>query len=53
VAADPLFKDLENHDYTLIPGSPALLLGIDQIDVSKTGLTGPVGPDGLNEINGP
>jgi hypothetical protein len=51
VAADPLFRDLENHDYTLMPGSPAFMLDIKQIDVSKTGLTGPVGPEGLNEKN--
>lgn len=47
VATDPMFADLANHDYRLLPGSPALALGIEQIDVSKAGLTCTVGPEGL------
>ena len=49
IAADRMFRDIENHDFTLKPGSPALLLGIDQIDITKTGLQKSVGPPGLNE----
>ncbi len=35
---DPLFKNPENHDYGLLPGSPAFKVGFDPIDVSKVGL---------------
>ena len=37
---DPLFTDIANDDYTLLPGSPALLRGFEQIDLSNVGLTG-------------
>lgn len=47
VAADPLFTDAENHNYTFKSGSPATLLGIEPIDVSKSGLQSKVGPIGL------
>jgi parallel beta-helix repeat protein len=40
IIADPLFKDPENHDYTLLPDSPALKLGFKQIDLSSVGLRG-------------
>ena len=40
--ADPLFKDPANHDYTLLPDSPALKLGFKQIDISTVGLRGQV-----------
>jgi hypothetical protein len=36
---DPLFTDIANDDYTLLPGSPALLRGFEQIDLSNVGLT--------------
>jgi len=39
ISADPLFVDLENGDFRLKPNSPALKLGIKQIDVTKIGLT--------------
>lgn len=39
ISADPLFIDLENGDFRLKPNSPALKLGIKQIDVTKIGLT--------------
>jgi hypothetical protein len=37
VIADPLFVDPEKGDFTLQPGSPALKLGFQPIDVSKVG----------------
>ncbi|MFC1652622.1 right-handed parallel beta-helix repeat-containing protein [Planctomycetota bacterium] len=39
ISADPLFKDIKNGDFTLQPGSPALKLGIKQIDFWNIGLT--------------
>ena len=39
ISADPLFKDIKNGDFTLMPGSPALKLGIKQIDFKNIGLT--------------
>lgn len=39
VFADPRFVDWENRDFTLKPGSPALRLGIKQIDIRPAGLT--------------
>lgn len=39
ISADPLFKDIKKGDFTLMPGSPALKLGIKQIDFKKIGLT--------------
>ena len=39
VFADPLFTDWENGDFFMLPGSPALELGIKQIDISPAGLT--------------
>ena len=37
VYADPLFKDVANHDYTLLPCSPALKMGFRQIDMTTIG----------------
>jgi hypothetical protein len=37
---DPLFVDPERGDYRFRPGSPALRLGIEPIDVSEAGRTG-------------
>lgn len=37
VTADPLFVDAAGHDYRLRPGSPALDLGIESIDLSGIG----------------
>lgn len=51
VAADPLFTDINNHDYTFKLESPASLLGIDEIDISKTGLQCIVGPKGIELYN--
>ena len=39
VFADPLFVDWQARNFTLKPGSPALRLGIRQIDISPAGLT--------------
>ena len=39
ISADPLFKDIKNGDFTLQPGSPAIKLGIKQIDFWNIGLT--------------
>ena len=39
VYADPMFVDWKNRDFTLKPNSPALKLGIKQIDISTAGLT--------------
>jgi hypothetical protein len=36
---DPLFVDPEGGDYRFKPGSPALRLGIEPIDVSEAGRT--------------
>ncbi|CAA6677957.1 MULTISPECIES: right-handed parallel beta-helix repeat-containing protein [unclassified Lentimonas] len=38
LAVDPLFVDLENGDFGLLPESPALTLGIKPFDLSKVGL---------------
>ncbi|MBQ2724277.1 MAG: right-handed parallel beta-helix repeat-containing protein [Clostridia bacterium] len=35
--ADPMFRDPVNHDFTLLPGSPALAMGFRPIDVSDVG----------------
>ncbi len=40
VFADPLFVDWKNGVFTLKPESPALRLGIKQVDISGAGLTG-------------
>ena len=37
VNADPLFVDAKGGDYRFKPGSPALELGIEPIDVSQAG----------------
>lgn len=39
VYADPLFVDLKPRDFRLRPDSPALKMGIKQIDLSGVGLT--------------
>ncbi|MFC1676366.1 right-handed parallel beta-helix repeat-containing protein [Planctomycetota bacterium] len=39
ISADPLFVDMDNGDFRLKPGSPALKLGFKQIDMTKIGLT--------------
>jgi hypothetical protein len=38
--ADPLFADAANLNFTLLPGSPALALGFEPIDVSNVGPQG-------------
>ena len=40
IAADPLFMDAANDDYSLKPESPAFKLGFKPIDTSKVGLRG-------------
>ena len=40
IIADPLFVDAEQDDYRLKPGSPALKLGFEPIDVGKIGIRG-------------
>ena len=37
-AVDPMFQDLENFDFTLKPGSPALSRGFEQIPFEAIGL---------------
>lgn len=37
VIADPMFKDPENGDYSLLPDSPALALGFKPLDMSRVG----------------
>ena len=39
VAADPLFADLENLNFSLLPDSPALERGFQQIPFDSIGLT--------------
>ena len=39
ISTDPLFVDMDNGDFRLKPGSPALKLGFKQIDMTKIGLT--------------
>jgi len=34
IEADPMFVDLEGEDYRLMPESPALELGFEQIDTN-------------------
>jgi hypothetical protein len=36
--ADPLFKDADALDFSLLPGSPALAMGFKQIDMSTVGV---------------
>ncbi|MFC1760852.1 right-handed parallel beta-helix repeat-containing protein [Planctomycetota bacterium] len=38
LVGDPLFVDAEGGDFSFRPGSPALALGIEPLDVSKMGL---------------
>ncbi|GAF99850.1 unnamed protein product, partial [marine sediment metagenome] len=40
IYTDPMFADSESGDFAFKPGSPALKLGIEQIDVSRAGRTG-------------
>ena len=40
-AGDPLFVDMANGDFGFTPGSPALELGIEPIDVRQAGLEQP------------
>jgi len=47
VVADPLFVDPGRDDYRLKPGSPALALGFQPIDVSGIGVAGYQRPEGL------
>jgi parallel beta-helix repeat protein len=44
LVADPLFVNPDNFDFRLKPGSPALKLGFQQIDMSTVGPRGTVGP---------
>ncbi len=37
VYSDPMFKDIQNNDFELLPGSPALKLGFKNIDISDVG----------------
>lgn len=37
ITADPKFKDIANHDFTLLEGSPAVKLGFKPIDASDIG----------------
>ena len=37
VYADPMFANVEAHDFTLKPGSPALKMGFRPIDLSTVG----------------
>ena len=37
VVSDPLFANISARDFTLLPGSPALALGFQQIDTSTVG----------------
>ncbi len=39
IYSDPLFEDLDNGNFRLKPNSPALKLGIKQIDFENIGLT--------------
>ncbi|MHC4122198.1 MAG: right-handed parallel beta-helix repeat-containing protein [Planctomycetota bacterium] len=39
ISTNPLFEDINNHDFRLKPGSPALALGFEQIDFESIGLT--------------
>lgn len=41
VIADPLFRDAENLDFTLDPGSPAFELGFESFDLSDVGPRSP------------
>jgi len=40
ITADPKFADVDHHDYTLRPDSPAFELGFRQLDISNVGLRG-------------
>lgn len=41
VVADPLFANATGRNFTLLPGSPALALGFQQIDMSSVGPRAP------------
>lgn len=53
-AADPLFEDPENGDFSLLPDSPAFELGFEPIDQNMIGLAGSDSwrnlPDQFNRI---
>ena len=46
LVADPMFVSADNFDFRLKPGSPALKMGFQQIDLSTVGTRGTVGPLG-------
>ena len=39
LVADPLFRDPDHGDFTLMPGSPAAKIGFKPIDTSQVGRT--------------
>ena len=43
--ADPMFVDAEHFNFALKPGSPALKIGFNAIDMSSVGPRGITGPN--------
>ncbi len=39
IVADPMFADIQNGDFSFLPGSPAIAMGIKPIDVKRIGVT--------------